>query len=227
MGLIPILHGHASTASFCEVARRAASGLSRRLPPAEELENAFADPGDAARLVEVWRQIASGSDRQQELVELDGLEVVKAEAVGRRRDESPVVGMGTVDADGLESLLSRRLAMTIEPQFVGTLAVESDAAAFADQLKPDVHLAAVRHPARLDVADRAAGEADEQAGPVLVVDGTGRLSGDPGPTLGVAGLDKAVERLDRSAKPPGDREDVPAEVAERPAPPGEARVEPP
>ena len=75
------------------------------MPLADEFENGLADPADAARLVEIGGEIAPLDDRQQELMELDGLQVVEAEAVGRRREEGAVMRMGAVDADGLETLL--------------------------------------------------------------------------------------------------------------------------
>ena len=54
------------------------------------IEDGLANPGDAAGFVEIGPEIAAGRDGEQEIVDLDGLEIVEAEAVGRGRDEGAI-----------------------------------------------------------------------------------------------------------------------------------------
>src|SRR5215207_2214139 len=148
----------------------------------------------------------------QELMHLDRLKVVEAEAVRGRRKESGIAWMGTVDQHAVEALLAGGPARAVDLQLVGALAAEGDAALRAGEIEADVHLAAMGDAARLDGADGAARERHGHGRPVLVL---------YSPALAPAWLERArlvsrpgeaADAADGAAERPGDRDDVPAEV---------------
>ena len=151
-------------------------------------------------------------DRAQEPGELDHLELVEAEPVPGRGAETTVGRMIRPGEDGREACTTLGLAVGIEPQLVQPLLVERQRAPGAVDLEGEMHLAAGRHPARLERAAGATGETDQHAGLVLDLDlaDLRRIAGER--ALGMHRVDVGADRLEITHDVAGERNDVAAEV---------------
>src|SRR3954452_24455144 len=142
-----------------------------------------------------------------------------------RRQEGAVIRVIGRDQDAAKAGAGPLLE--VQPDLVHPLRLEADRALFADELEAEVHLAAEGDTAGLDDARRAAGEGQKGRGEVLVLDLAHRASRPAGRPVPVNGRGRARQGGYRAAEIARDRQDVAAEIAERPAAAGRVGGQPP
>src|SRR5467141_2943347 len=218
--------------AFATWIMRASLLLLDRLPPFRlpRADDRLLHPGDGRRLAEAGLALLARSDRGEELVPLDDLEVVVAEADARARVEMPVIRMRRPGEDGGVALLGQVVVSPeLELQLVHTLEIPLHRALRSVELEGHVALGAVDHPAGLEQAPRAVLEMDQGAHVVLVGHVAHRAVAAALVVMGAGSrlrdwppLDEDLlvgrERLDRSGHHLGHVDHVRHEVPERPQP---------
>src|SRR2546426_4861329 len=157
--------------AFATWIMRASLLLLDRLPPFRlpRADDRLLHPGDRRRLAEAGFALLARRDRGEELVRLDDLEVVVAEADAGARVEMPVIRMRGPGEDRGVALLGQVIVPAeLELQLVHPLEIPLHHALGSVQLEGHVALGAVDHPAGLEQAARAVLEMDQGAHVVLV-----------------------------------------------------------
>lgn len=190
-------------------------------------QSRLANPGDADGIGQIGRGGATLDDRSEEIQQFDCLEIVEAEPVRGRRNEPAIVRMICIDQNPAEAGRNRLLTRLIDLKLVQAFAIKHQCSLLADQFEPDVHLPAMGDTTGLDQPGRTTFEAERQRRPILVADRLFRCWRTFDRARLVKGLDLAREPRDGAAQQAGDREDVPAQIAERAAPPGQRGIEAP